>query len=282
MDIWRQILISFPYALLSGLLIALACSAAGVFVVLKRLVFLGAVLLETAACGIAAAFFFRVQPFAGAVFLTLITVTLLALPAEEKRVPRDALMAAIFVLTSALSMLFVSRAAAGLDEVKALLYGDLILTTATDFKILAVTVLPAALLILIFLRPLTLTFMDREEAKVLGIKVRFWELLFFYAAALMISASSKLGGMILVFCHLVIPPMAGLLAAASLPGVFLVSAAVAVVSTLSGFYISYAQDLPVNQVIAVISCMLLALIWTLQSCYNFFRPFVSLPRKENS
>ena len=266
--VFSQILKSFPEAVCSGLLIGSVCSFLGVFVVLKRMVFIGITLLQAAACGIAAAFFFHLNPFFGAVFGSLMTVTILALPSDERRIPRDALMALIFILTSSLSILFVSRSAVGFEEVKELLYGDLILCSPLDFKVLFLTLLPPAFAILILLRPITYTFLDREEALVLGVRVRFWELLFFYASALVISSASKLGGMVLVFCYLVIPSMAGLVLCTRLKHVFLIAQITALISTLAGFYISYAYDLPVNPCIAAAGTVTLLIIYILNYFIN--------------
>jgi ABC-type Mn2+/Zn2+ transport system permease subunit len=265
---FQEILITFPYALAAGLIIAIACSFLGNLVVLRRLVFIGATLSETAACGIAAAFFFGFNPILGAIAFNLMVVTVLAFSTEEKRVPRDAVLAAIFILSTSLGILFVSKSAVGLDEVKSLLFGDILITTAEDFKILTLTLLPITALILIFGRPIVYTFVDRDEAKILGIKVRFWELFFYYALGLAASLASKLGGMLLVFFYLVIPPVAGLLAGNRLWTAGLISCGIAVLSTLAGFYFSYVYDLPTNPVIAATGCSLLALIWTLKSLFR--------------
>ena len=253
---------SFPHALWGGFIIAICCSFLGTLVVLKRLVFIGATLSQVAACGIAAGFFYHLNPIWGAVALNCAAVTMLASSAEEIRVPRDAIMASLFILASSLSILFVSKSANGIDEVQSLLYGDLIITSASDLKILLIVVVPLTLLALLFLRPIVYTFVDREEARILGVKVRFWELFFYYILGIVVSAASKLGGMLLVFCYLVVPPMAGLLIANRLLWAMILAVALSVLSTFLGFSFSYVTDLPTNQAIAVISCILLCLAWT--------------------
>lgn len=255
METLKEILQIFPHAIAAGLIIAAVCSFLGVFVVLKRVVFIGAVLSEAATCGIAIALFYHANPFLGAVILTFGAVTVLACCGEEVRVPRDAVLALLFILFSSLGILFVSKSAFGLEEVKSFLYGDLILTSPHDLKVLFWAIVPPAVLIFIFLRPIVYAFADRDQAKILRISPRFWELLFYYILGLAISTSSKLGGMLLIFCHLVISPMNGLMAANRLKNVLAVSIASALFSTLAGFYISYREDLPTNQVIAVISCL---------------------------
>ena len=174
-------------------------------------------------------------------------------------------MAALFIAASGLSVLFVAKSANGLEEVQSLLYGDLIITSASDFKILLIVVLPLTLWVLLFMRPIVTTFVDREEARVLGVKVRFWELLFYYILGIVVSAASKVAGMLLVFCYLVIPPMAGLILSRRLRSALLLSVLIGILSTLCGTYISYTQDLPTNQVIVVTSCFFLALILIVKS-----------------
>lgn len=259
----QEVFSFFPEALLAGTMIAAVCAFLGTFVVLKRLVFIGATLSEAATCGIAAAFFFGWNPFWGTVLLTTGVVSALALVPEEKRIPRDALLAFIFVLCANLSIVFVSKSAAGLDEVKSLLYGDLIVTTPQDLKILALILVPAGLLLMLFIRPVIYTFVDRDTAKILGIKVRFWELFFFYILGLAVSAAAKLGGMLLVFCHLVVPPMLGLMLFNRMTPAITASMAAAVLSNILGFWTAYAFDLPVNQVISLTNCLLLgfAFLW---------------------
>lgn len=253
----KVLMSSFPEAMSAGLLIAVACSFFGVFVVLQRVVFIGATLSEVAACGIAAAMFFHLNPLLGAVVFTLIAVTLLAIPFQEERIPRDAVMATLFIFAFALSILLVAKSGFGLEEVKSLLYGDLILTSLEDVWVLLAVLIPACFLLYFFHRPITYTFLDREEAKVLGIKVVFWELLFYYLLGTVISIASKLAGMLLVFCFLVIPTTTALLLSSRLKTVVWLAVIFSTLATLLGFYFSILWDLPVNPAIAVVSSLFL-------------------------
>ena len=253
----QMILRTFPYALIGGLVIAAVCAFIGVFVVLKRVVFIGATLSQVAACGIAAAMLCRLDPLLGATIFTLAAVTLLAFPIAETRIPSDAVMGLLFVLASALGILFVSSSGFGLEEVKALLYGNLILASQKDLPILLFGLVPVTIVFLLFLRPIIYTLVDREEAKVLGLRVMLWDLLFFYILGIVISSSSKLGGMLLVFCYLVVPPMTALLLTNRLILAGVTSMGLAVLATVVGLYLSFVYDVPTNQVIAVVSCVLL-------------------------
>jgi len=249
----------FPYALVAGLVIAFVCALLGVFVILKRVVFIGITLSEVAACGIAAAMVFHVHPFVGASVLTLATVTLLSYPFETNRIPRDAILGVIFVLASGLSILLVCKSGFGLQEVKSLLYGDLILTSRKDLTIILATLLPVLAYFVVFIRPTLYSFLDREAAKVLGIHVAAWELLFFFALGLAVSAASKVAGALLVFCYLAVAPSVALLLSRRLWVVMAASVFTAIVSTMLGLHWSFSRDLPTNQTIAVAACGLFVL-----------------------
>ena len=245
---------SFPYALLAGLLVAVVCALLGVFVILKRVVFIGITLAEVAACGIAVAILAGVPPLAGAMGLTLATVGLLALPFESRRLPRDAVLGVLFVAASSLSVLLVSHSGLGLHEVKALLYGDLILASAQDAATISAVLIPAGLCLLLFLRPTLYAFLDRDAATVLGVRPRRWELGFFLVLGLVVAAASKVAGSLLVFCYLVVPAATALLLSRRLTVVLALAALVAVAATATGMCVSFATDLPTNQTVVAMAC----------------------------
>lgn len=259
----EQLFSVFPYALGAGLLIAVTCSCLGVFVILKRVVFIGITLSEVAALGIALSMTWHLPPLLGAAVLTLAAVSLFALPYEMQSLPREAAMGLVFLLASALSILVVAHNGLGLHEVRALLYGDLILTSPSDLAVMAAVMLPTLAALLIFLRPVLYTFLDREAAKVMGMRVFRWELLYFCCLGLAVSSASKVGGALLVFCYLVAPPAAGLLLSRRLGRVMLMASLIAVLATVAGLAISIESDLPANQTVVALNgfCFLACLLF---------------------
>jgi len=244
-------IVAFPHAACAGAVIASVCSLLGVFVILKRVVFIGIVLSQAAATGIAVAMVYHFHPFLGAVLFASATVTVLAYPSEGYRIPRDAVLGVIFVMGSGLSILVVAESGFGLNEVKALLYGGLILTSPKDLAVILGTLLPVAAYLLVFLRPTLYTFLDRDAARVLGIRVVLWDLLFFYALGIAVSAASKVAGTLLVFAYLVVAPATGLLLSRRLWPAIALSMTTGLLATTAGLGWSYSRDLPTNQSVAV-------------------------------
>lgn len=250
---------AFPYAAAAGLLVGATCAVMGVFVILKRVVFIGVALSELAAFGIAGAMLAGLPPLLGAMLLTLGAAAALAQPFESRRIPRDALLGVLFVAASSLSVLVVSRSGLGLHEVKALLYGDLILTSRGDALVLGAILLPAAAILLGLLRPMLYAFLDREAATVLRVRPARWELLFFLLLGVVVAAASKAAGALLVFCYLVVPASTALLLSRRMGPVLGLAVLFATAATAIGLGVSFAADLPTNQTICVAACALLAL-----------------------
>jgi len=251
----------FPNALICGGVMAVVCALVGVFVLLKRVVFIGITLSETAACGIAGAMLLGLPPLFGAVALTAAVVAFLSLPWEKGPLPRDALLGILFLAASAASILLVAHSGFGLHEIKVLLYGDLILAGPADRTVLLLTALPALLFLLLFIRPILYAFLDPEAAQVMGVACRRWELAFFFLLGLVVSAASKSGGVLLVFCYLVAPPAAALLLGRSIGAVLLIAALAGILATLGGLTLAYGRDWPANQTIILLACALPAAAW---------------------
>ena len=256
MDNLRLLIGMFSTPIAAGAIIAVVASVMGVFVILKRVVFIGIALSEVAALGIACGLAWGFHPFLSAGLLTTAVVAVLARPYELQRVPRDAILGVVYAFASSASILLVARSGFGLHEVRALLYGDLILTSSQDLKIILFTLIPSLAYLLLFFRPTLYTFLDREGARVLGLRVNLWELLFFFALGLVVAASSKVAGALLVFCYLVVAPAAALLLQRRMWRVVLTAAATSLVATFVGLYLSVSADLPTNQTIALVACVL--------------------------
>jgi len=247
----------FPEAVLCGTVMAAVCSAFGVFVVLKRIVFISIALSEAATCGLALALVFHFSPLAGSALVSGAVVFLLTLPEKRQRLPKDVMLGTVFLLASSASVLLVAQSGFGLEEIKAMLYGDLIVSSAHDRWVLLWTGLPSLTVLLLFLRPVLYAFLDREAACVMGIRCWLWEGLFFFLLGLVVSGASKSGGALLVFCLLVVIPATALLLARRLWTVIGISVALGVLTTWAGLLTAYSADLPANPTIIGLSCLIL-------------------------
>ena len=255
-------------ALPAAFLMAGTFSVFGIFVVLKRMVFIGVTLSEVAAFGVAFALVHELPPFAGAALFCLLVVAILAYPYELTRLPRDTILGAIFIFASGMSIILVAHSGFGLEKVKAILYGNLLFASNTDLLTICAVMLPALLTMWMFYRPILYSFLDRESAITLGISAWRYELLFFVFLGLTVAAASRIAGVMLVFCYLVVPAATALLMARHLLQGMLLAVLTASFATIMGIATSYQADLPPNQLIAVISCTFLLLAFLYRQLRN--------------
>lgn len=241
-------------ALPIAFLMAITFAIFGIFVVLKRMVFIGVTLSEVAACGVAFALIHELPPFMGAALFCLAVVAILAYPYELSKLPRDTVLGTIFIFASGMAILLVAGSGFGLEKVKAILYGNLLFASTGDVATICAVMIPALLALLIFFRPILYSFLDRESALSLGINVWRYELLFFVFLGLTVAAASRIAGVMLVFCYLVVPSATALLLSRNMVPGILLACFFALFTTMLGVMTSYQADLPPNQLIAVISC----------------------------
>lgn len=261
----------FAPGLLAGLILAVVCAALGVLVLTKRVTFVGMTLSEVSACGLALGLLLlhalepRLPAFAekwsgaitmlSAVAATAAAVTALALAANARRVSQDGIMGIIFALAGATSILLVSYSSFGLDEIKDLLWGNLLVAKPADLAMAAAVLLPLLAALIVLLPRLTLAFTDADLARLMKGRPRAWELAFFYALGVVVAVGSKIGGSLLVFAYLIAPASAGLLCSNRMGRAMAVSSAIAAVCTAAGLYLSVRFDVPASQLVIVLLCL---------------------------
>lgn len=242
----------FPWSLAVGFLVATFCSIIGVYVVLKRIVFVSIALSEAAALGSAFATVVHIPCVIGSLIISLAFGYGLSRPYESHRIPRDAVLGVLFVFASAGSILIASIGNLGFEEIKALLYGDLILATYTDFLVIVCMLTSLFFVGFRNRRSIFYSFLDRDFASSIGINVVLWEKLFFIGLALAVSSSAKVAGAILVFSYLVVAPASALLISQEISRIMVLAVIFSLLSTISGLYLAMLFDLPANQLITVL------------------------------
>ena len=93
-EIISTIILEFPYALYGSILVGALCAFLGVYVVAKRVVFLGAVLTQVSVLGLALTFlpFVAVSHTIGSLAVTIVSVIILSRLLTGRKIPKDAVL----------------------------------------------------------------------------------------------------------------------------------------------------------------------------------------------
>jgi zinc transport system permease protein len=260
----------FREALYGALVIALACSVLGVYVVLRRIVFVGAALAQLSSAGIALALFLSgygamaalgAHPVALALVVTLAGALFFGMEgAGRGPVPPDATIGVAYAVAAAAGILLVAKAATG-EAHDIFLQGNILSITRNDTWVLLGVSVPVLLVHLLFYKEFLFVSFDRETARTLGYRVGGWNLLLYLTLGLVIAFAMQFAGVMLVFNFLVLPAVTGLLLARGMAGVFAWSIASAVLAAVVGFTLSVPYDLPTGPAIICVSGLLALLAW---------------------
>jgi ABC-type Mn2+/Zn2+ transport system permease subunit len=262
----------FRDALYGALVIALACSVLGVYVVLRRIVFVGAALAEISSAGIALALWLSgvgmaaglaTHPIALSLVATLVGVVFFAEGGVRSRLPQDATIGVTYAVAAAAGILLVAKARTG-EAHDIFLQGNILGITRADMLVLLAVTIPVLLVHLAFYKEFLFVSFDRETARTVGYNVRFWNLLLYLTVGLVIAFAMQFAGVLLVFNFLVLPAVTGLLVARSMSGTFATAVCAGLVAAFVGFCVSVPFDLPSGPAIIAVSGLLAFLAWVVR------------------
>jgi len=260
----------FKDALYGALVIALACSVLGVYVVLRRIVFVGAALAEISSAGIALALWLSGRGLGGELTHHPVVFALLfglagALffsvgQATRAGVPPDATIGVTYAVAAAAGILLIAKATVG-EAHDIFLQGNILGVTRTDTFVLLGIAIPVLLAHLFFYKEFLFISFDRETARTLGFHVATWNAFLYFTLGLVIAFAMQFAGVMLVFNFLVLPAVTGLLLARSMGAIFAIAIGSAILSAIVGFTLSVPFDLPSGPAIIAASGALAALAW---------------------
>ncbi|MEO8429196.1 MAG: metal ABC transporter permease, partial [Verrucomicrobiota bacterium] len=183
-----------------SLLVGLVCPLVGVYLTLRRLIFMGVALPQVSSCGIAFAFSLQawgVIPhmheqehslaFIGSTLFTLPTILLLSLLMRKGGGSVEARLGTVYVLAGAWSILLLVTNPLGEHGLLDMLKGEIISVSNADLRRTVATFGVVVLVFFLFRKEFLLVSFDREMAVTLKKNVAFWDALLFLVIGLTIS-----------------------------------------------------------------------------------------------
>lgn len=192
-------------ALLAVLVLGVLAGAVGVFVVLRRLAFVGDALTHTVFPGVVVAFLIGQSIFLGALAAALLSALLLTTLTSNRRVTPDAALAILLTSFFAVGVVLVSRVQSYTADLSAFLFGRIL---AVDWAELVQTLVVAVIVLttLVALRKeLLLRAFDPDGAAAMGYRVDILDLVLNVLVALVVVAAVKAVGTVLVIALIIVP-----------------------------------------------------------------------------
>jgi zinc transport system permease protein len=263
-------------ALAASLLIALILSVLGLYVVVRRIIFLGAALAQVSAAGVALASFaagaltvshpglaeeLRHHPELVAIAATLLGALALGIRPTKVALPSEGVIGLGYALASTLAILIVARTPGAEGDTLLLLYGNILAVRPVELLELSILCPVTLALTALFRKEFLAASLQPEMAMAAGARVGLWNLLLYALLGFGIATGINVAGSLLTFAYLVVPALAGLLVGRRSWHVTAVAIAVAVVGTLGGILASVAWDLPSGPAVVAVLVLETAVAW---------------------
>jgi len=255
-------------ALIAGIEVGILCSVLSVFVVLKRMAFIGQGISHAAFGGIALALLFNLDLFyTTAIFCTLVAIGI-GVTSRGSKISEDSSIGLFLTTSMALGVILLKLRKEYTSEIFGYLFGDILAVSRIDVIKIGILGIVVLGFIIYFYRQLQFFTFDEEMARVANVPTGFLYYMLLVILSLVIVMSVQVVGVVLVSALLIIPATIALLLGGRFLPVLLISVGVGIFSTISGLVTSYYTRLPSGAVIVATLFILFIIAWTFNKIYK--------------
>ncbi len=270
----------------TSVLVGFTCPLVGVYLVLRRLVFMGVALPQISSTGVAVALSLpmwlgalppehaahseHLIAFAGSMFFTLAAILVLAFMERRGRGLPEGRLGTAYVVAAALSILLLSKNRYAEVGWLDLLKGEIITISNFDLGLTVVALASVLLVLGVFHKELLLVSFDRALAVTLRKNVVLWDAVMYLLIGFTVSIAVLSVGPLIAFGFLLIPVLTVRLFARNMRQFTIVASVLGGVAAFFGFWISYQWDLPVGPTDVVLLGILYAIAWGIHGLAKLF------------
>lgn len=259
------------YSLISGLLIGFVAPLIGAFIVVRRLSLIADALSHVTLGGISfGMFLITVVPavaFINPMWFGILYAVVGALLIEKLRTSysnyQEIAIPIIMSAGIALSAIFISLADGFNQEIIGLLFGSISAVTLSDTITILIITLIVVIFILSLYKELFLLSFDEEYSAVIGIP-KWIQFLFIVIVAMVISASMRVVGILLVSALITLPVAISLRLTKAFKQLILLSIVIGEIAVIAGLVLAFYLNLSPGGVIVVLLVLGLALVMLIQ------------------
>jgi zinc transport system permease protein len=253
---------------LTGIMIGIIAPLLGVFIVVRRLSLIADALSHVTLAGIAASLLiekkFAVMSGLNPLYLGMVFSVGGSLFIEKLRgIYKHYQELAIPIILSSgigLGVIFISLANGFNTDLFSYLFGSVSAVSRTDLSVIFIISILVILAIIILYKELFLLSFDEEHAKASGIPAKSIHFIFIVMVALVIAASMRIVGILLVSSLMTLPVAASIRIAKGFKQTIIISIIFGELSVLGGLFTAYYLDLAPGGTIVMIAVLILVVV----------------------
>lgn len=241
-------------ALLAIILASIACGIIGVFIVVKRIVFISGGIAHASFGGIGLGYFLGINPVWGIIPFSIISALIMGLVSKRtNKIPEDTAIGIIWALGMSLGIIFIGLSPGYAPDLFSYLFGSILTVTTTDLVVMLILDLVIIKVVFLFYKEFLALSFDDEFATVIGVPTMKLYLLLLCLIALTIVVLVRVVGIILVIALLTIPAAISKQISTNLKKMMFVSIFVSAVFGVIGLILSYQLNLASGATIVMVS-----------------------------
>lgn len=227
----------------------------GVHVVERGVIFVDLALAQIAALGATVAILIGMNPHSGAAYwlslaFTFVGAAIFAFARTRRgHIPQEAFIGIAYAVASATAILAMSKATGETEHLKDMLVGNILAVSYHDVMKTAVLYGVIGVFHYIFRKQFLLISTKPEEAEAKGLRIRFWDFLFYASFGFVVTSSVAIAGVLLVFCYLIVPSVGAMLFADKIGRRLAIGWTMGTLVSALGVYFSVLFDTPTGATI---------------------------------
>jgi ABC-type Mn2+/Zn2+ transport system permease subunit len=255
----------FRRALLASFLVGALCGLVGVYVVLRRMSYIGHGLSHAVFGGAVISYLMQVNFYLGAGLWGVASALLINEVAQRRKLGADAAIGIVTTASFAVGVAGISHQRRFTRNFEAALFGNVLGITPADLWMIAGVAMVAIVGIFILYKPLLFTTFDQEAAEVYGIPTHWVNAAFALILAAVILVSMQVMGVTLIAAALVIPASAARLLTQRFDRLLWLASLIGGGVSVLGIYASYYLDLASGATIVLIGTAIFLVAWLIST-----------------
>jgi ABC-type Mn2+/Zn2+ transport system permease subunit len=260
----------FVRALGAGLLVGAMCGALSVFIVLRRMSYIGHGLAHSVLGGAVVGLALGYNLYVGMIAATALSAVLIDRVSRRRGLYVDSAIGIVTTAMFGLGVAIVSIVAIRVN-LEALLFGNILAVQRADLMLAATVATAFALVVATSYKALVFATFDPEVASVQGVLVGRYELGFNLLTAGVVIASVRVLGVLLIAAAVVVPAATARLLTRSMPQLFLLATVFGVVFAATGLYGSFHMNVPTGPAIVLTGAAVFGVTFAGTAIAGFWR-----------
>lgn len=264
----------FLHALLAALFASISCGIIGTYIVTRRIVFISGGISHASFGGVGIGYYLGINPILGAAVFSVLSALGIQKFSRSSELRQDSLIGIMWSLGMALGIIFVAMTPGYAANLMSYLFGSILTVSSSDILMLAGLSLVLGFTFRLLYKEILLISFDETYARSQGIPVDRLNYLLISLVALTIVFNIRVVGIILAISLLTIPQAAANLLTRNHRRLIPLSILFALISSISGLFLSYLMDIPSGATI-IFTGIILFLLLKLITLLRLFPPFAA-------